>query len=293
MNKLFRCHSKPEDDLKAIGFSITHEIGSGTYAKVYKGLRATFGSECDIDQGTNVAVKVINRKTAPASFLRKFLPRELDVARKLDHRNVIKTILVRDVRTCDNIYIISELARTDLLEYMKLKGALRESLVRRLFYDLACGVHYMHSIKLVHRDIKCENCLIGYDGVLKLGDFGFARSLDENELSRTFCGSTVYAAPEILTAKFDYDPRYSDVWSCGIVLYAMFTAKMPFGRDMLNKFVKLKIVEVPIVPANISEMAVRVIRGILLFNPEQRLNLKVIAEKKHGWFSVNALNTTS
>ena len=117
--------------------------------------------------------------------MKKFLPRELDVARKLgtafhwltcwsssattsgaslsptsgkkplkDHRNVIKTLLIHDVRSSDNIYIISELARTDLLEYMKLKGALRETLVRRLFYDLASGVHYMHSINLVHRDIK-------------------------------------------------------------------------------------------------------------------------------------------
>ena len=71
-----------------------------------------------------------------------------------DHRNVIKTILIHDVRSSENIYIISELARTDLLEYMKLKGALRETLVRRLFYDLASGVQYMHSINLVHRDIK-------------------------------------------------------------------------------------------------------------------------------------------
>lgn len=293
MNKLFRKSTKPEDDLKSIGFSITHEIGSGTYAKVYRGMRDTFGGGSGIEQGTNVAVKVINRKTAPVSFLKKFLPRELDVARQLDHRNVIKTILIHDQRSNENIYIISELARTDLLEYMKLKGALRETLVRRLFYDLASGVNYMHSINLVHRDIKCENCLIGFDGVLKLGDFGFARSVERENLSRTFCGSTVYAAPEILTAKHEYDPRYSDTWSCGIVLYAMFTAKMPFGRDLLNKFVKLKIVEVPIVPANISEMAIRVIRGILLFNPEQRLKLNVIAEKKHEWFKVNALNTTS
>ena len=71
-----------------------------------------------------------------------------------DHRNVIKTILIHDQRSNESIYIISELARTDLLEYMKLKGALRETLVRRLFYDLASAVNYMHSINLVHRDIK-------------------------------------------------------------------------------------------------------------------------------------------
>ena len=71
-----------------------------------------------------------------------------------------------------------------------------------------------------------ENCLIGFDGVLKLCDFGFARTLDEGELSRTFCGSTVYAAPEVLSASEDYNPYFSDVWSCGIVLYAMFTAQV-------------------------------------------------------------------
>jgi len=277
--------------LKSIAVSITHEIGSGTYAKVYKGVRER--TDVTEEGAGHCAVKVINRKTAPTSFLKKFLPRELDVARKLDHRNVIKSFLIHDVRSSDFIFIISELARTDLLEYMKLKGALRETLVRRLFYDLASGVNYMHSINIVHRDIKCENCLIGYDGVLKLGDFGFARTFGDNDLSRTFCGSTVYAAPEILTAKADYNPRYSDVWSCGIVLYAMFTAKMPFGRELLNKFVKLQIVEVPVVPASISNMGIRVIRGILLFNPEHRLKLNLIAEKKHEWFSVNALNTTS
>ena len=111
-----------------------------------------------------------------------------------------------------------------------------------------------------------ENCLIGFDGVLKLGDFGFARSVEGESLSRTFCGSTVYAAPEILTAKNEYDPRYSDTWSCGIVLYAMFTAKMPFGRDLLNKFVKLKIVEgknyteqVPVVHSNVAHQYINTI----------------------------------
>ena len=106
--------------------------------------------------------------------------------------------------------------------------------------------------KMIFQRILSENCLIGYDGLLKLGDFGFARSIDDDELSRTYCGSTVYAAPEILTAKNPYDPRYADVWSCGIVLYAMLTAKMPFGRDLLNKIVKLRIVEGNCISHNLS-----------------------------------------
>jgi len=139
--------------------------------------------------------------------------------------------------------MISELAQRDLLEYIQLKGPIRETLVRRLFHDLACGLEYMHSLNIVHRDIKCENCFISFNGVLKLGDFGFARTIDGDELSRTFCGSTVYAAPEILAASEDYNAFYSDIWSCGIILYAMFTAKLPFNREKLNRFTEDQVVE--------------------------------------------------
>ena len=76
-----------------------------------------------------------------------------------------------------------------------------------------------------------ENCFIGFNGALKIGDFGFARITEEDELSRTFCGSTVYAAPEILAASDEYNAFYSDIWSCGIILYAMLTAKAGFQID--------------------------------------------------------------
>jgi len=289
MNKIFGAQSKLDDDLNTIGYSVSTEIGTGTYGKVYEGVRErTLAGDLSVSKGTLVAVKVIDRTTASATFLKKFLPRELEVVKQVDHKNIIKTFLVYDVGS--DIYIITELARTDLLDYIRFHGALRETLCRRLFYDLASGVEYMHSNNLVHRDIKCENCLIGYNGILKLGDFGFARSMEQDSLSSTFCGSTVYAAPEILIAGGAYDPRWVDSWSCGIVLYAMLTAKMPFSRNVLTKFVKYRYVEAPPIPTHITDMAISVIRGILLFNPDERLKLTVIAKKKHEWYSVNALN---
>lgn len=186
--------------------------------------------------------------------------------------------------------MISELAQRDLLEYIQLKGAIRETLVRRLFHDLASGLDYMHSINIVHRDIKCENCFISFNGSLKLGDFGFARTIEGDQLSSTFCGSTVYAAPEILASKEDYNAFYSDIWSCGIILYAMFTAKLPFNREKLIRFNEFRIVEVPKLTVKTSDMAVRLLRGILLFNPSDRLELKVITEKKHEWYRPNAIH---
>ena len=79
--------------------------------------------------------------------------------------------------------------------------------------------------------------------MLKLGDFGFARTMEKDELSQTFCGSTVYAAPEILAASEDYNAFYSDIWSCGIILYAMFTAKLPYTREQLKDFTQRHFVE--------------------------------------------------
>ena len=79
--------------------------------------------------------------------------------------------------------------------------------------------------------------------MLKLGDFGFARMMERDALSQTYCGSTTYCAPEVLTAAEDYDPYSSDIWSCGIVLYAMLTAKLPFSRDKLLEITKCQAVE--------------------------------------------------
>ena len=82
-----------------------------------------------------------------------------------------------------------------------IQGALRESLARRLFYELISGINHLHINHIVHRDIKCENLLITLDGTVKIADFGFARQLERGQcLSDTYCGSTAYTAPEILAA---------------------------------------------------------------------------------------------
>lgn len=267
--------------MKELGINLVAEIGSGTYATVYKGVFQRGESL------QNVAVKVINIKTAPKSFTDKFLAREIAAAQTVDHSHVIKFNMVEEGK--DHYYFVTELARTDLLEYLRLKGALRETLVRRLFYELSSGISYLHDLNIVHRDIKCENCLISMNGTLKVADFGFARSVGDNELCSTYCGSTVYAAPEILAAKEPYDPFLADTWSCGVVLYIMFTAKMPFSRENLNLFLKTKRVEVPRISNTVSEIGVKLLHGLLLFNPEQRYRLNKIAEKKHEWFTNTAL----
>ncbi|VDM48988.1 unnamed protein product [Toxocara canis] len=103
---------------------------------------------------------------------------------------------------------------------------------------------YLKSIKVAHRDLKCENILLDSCDNVKLCDFGFARTINNGELSSTFCGSRAYAAPEILR-QIPYDGFMVDVWSAAIVLYIMVTGVMPYNYDkprkMLNQQLKHKI----------------------------------------------------
>ena len=83
--------------------------------------------------------------------------------------------MVHEERLSEKIYIVSELAKTDLLEYLEVKGALRESVVRRLFYDLASGVNYMHTENVAHRDIKWLVKIARSNSEIKQSDFLFGR----------------------------------------------------------------------------------------------------------------------
>ena len=98
----------------------------------------------------------------------------------------------------------------------------------------------MHDNELVHRDIKCENLLITTEGTLKVADFGFARNFTIDDLSQTFCGSTAYTAPEVLTASGGYNAFLSDTWSCGIILFILLTGSMPFNKSNLHGIIKTK-----------------------------------------------------
>lgn len=86
----------------------------------------------------------------------------------------------------------------------------------------------MHRNRVAHRDLKPENILIDYDKQLKVIDFGLGSFYDEKNELKTFCGSPCYAAPEMVEAKKNYNPLNADIWSCGIILFAMLCGHLPF-----------------------------------------------------------------
>ena len=96
-------------------------------------------------------------------------------------------------------------------------------------------MEYLHSKNIAHRYLKCENVLLNGSFNVKIADFGFARTFEEgSEKSTTFCGSVMYAPPEVVHGN-PYDPKLADLWSLGVVLFIMLNKSMPFDDSSLRK----------------------------------------------------------
>ncbi|XP_077991390.1 testis-specific serine/threonine-protein kinase 2-like [Glandiceps talaboti] len=217
-----------DTELKKRGYVLGQLLGEGSYAKV----KSAFSEK----QKQRVAMKIINRKKAPRDFQKKFLPRELEIIRIVKHKNIVQVFEILEL--CGNIYISMEIAgHGDLLDYIKLRGAMKEDLARQMFREIIDAIKYCHEKHIIHRDLKCENILLDGQNHIKVTDFGFARQITQGELSKTFCGSAAYAAPEILQGIPYNGPSY-DMWSIGVILYIMVCGSMPYDDTNVKKMVK-------------------------------------------------------
>nr|XP_012234101.1 PREDICTED: testis-specific serine/threonine-protein kinase 3-like [Linepithema humile]XP_012234102.1 PREDICTED: testis-specific serine/threonine-protein kinase 3-like [Linepithema humile] len=217
---------KPEKKLTVLeshGYALGKTIGAGSYATVK--IAKSDRHECQ------VAVKIVSKFQAPGEYLTKFLPREIEVVKGLKHPHLIR--FLQAIETTHRVYIIMEYAQNgSLLDVIRHDTYIDEQRSRKWFRQLLEAIDYCHDHGIVHRDIKCENLLMDYHFNVKLSDFGFARGQmkpknGEWPLSTTYCGSYAYASPEILRG-IPYQPQLSDVWSMGVVLYAMVYGRLPF-----------------------------------------------------------------
>ncbi|XP_053672217.1 testis-specific serine/threonine-protein kinase 3 [Anopheles nili] len=219
--------------LEANGFFVQELIGRGTFSTVKKAYW--------LKKKKNVAIKIMSKSNTSDTFMLKYAPRELDIIRTVQHDNIIKFYEV--IETTMRFYIIMDYAeKGSLLNLLREKKTLAESRVRTYYSQLIDAIEYIHKAGIVHRDIKCENVVLDSQDHVKLIDFGFACRLWDQKtgqlnemkpyLSQTFCGSHAYASPEILVFK-PYNPIPADVWSSGVVLYALLFGRLPFtnGKD--------------------------------------------------------------
>lgn len=201
--------------------------------------------------------------------------------------------------TRPNIKLIPRYADNgDLLDFIKRNGVVPEQQSKLWFRQMASGLQYLHNKNIAHRDLKCENILLSRRFNVKLADFGFARFCVDAEgrrvLSQTYCGSAAYAAPEVVNGT-PYNPKLSDVWSLGIILFIMLNASMPFDDSNLRKLLKDQMTRNWVfrsrVRDTISSAAKSIVRHIL--EPDITLRLTLDRVIQHEWVRARKDRTSS
>ena len=150
------------------------------------------------------------------------------------------------------------------------------------FYQLINGLEYIHNLGIVHRDLKPENILLTKEHLLKIIDFGLSNYFKEGQkYLETPCGSPCYASPEMVSGK-SYDGFKIDIWSSGIILYAMLCGFLPF-EDKDNEILFEKILECKLeFPKYITDLSKDLIKRILVTDPNKRIDIPEI--KKHPFY---------
>lgn len=158
---------------------------------------------------------------------------------------------------------------------------LPENEARRFFQQIIAGVEYCHHHGVVHRDLKPENLLLDEEHNVKVADFGLSNSMDDGTFLRTSCGSPNYAAPEVISGYLYAGPEV-DVWSCGVILYALLCGSLPFDDESIATLFKKIKGGLYTLPTHLSELSRDIIPRMLVVDPLKRISIEEI--RKHPWF---------
>ncbi|KAK9470359.1 kinase-like domain-containing protein [Dipodascopsis tothii] len=271
-------------------------LGEGEFGKVKLGWRK------DGKQPEQVAIKLIKVESIPPKSSREAkFHREIFVLRHLRHPNIVR--LQEIIRNDRYIGIVLEYASGgELFDHILSHKYLKDSSACRLFAQLVSGVDYLHSKGIVHRDLKLENLLLDRHKNIIITDFGFANVFNPDDIMKgrhqadlmaTSCGSPCYAAPELVVSDGKYAGRKVDVWSCGVILYAMLAGYLPFDDDPENpngsNITQLYkyIISTPLTfPEYVKPMPRDLLRRILVPDPAARADLLEV--RAHSWLLPHA-----
>ena len=171
----------------------------------------------------------------------------------------------------------------ELFEYIVKQKKIREKEACKFFQQLVAGVEYINKLNVVHRDLKPENLLLDHKQNIKIVDFGLSNTYKVGELLKTACGSPCYAAPEMIAGK-KYEGLKADLWSCGVILFAMICGYLPFEDSNTNTLYKKILAGDYLFPKFISNDARDLIKSVLNVNPDNRFSIEEI--RKHSFFSL-------
>ncbi|XP_029583053.1 serine/threonine-protein kinase BRSK2 isoform X4 [Salmo trutta] len=229
--------------------------------------------------GQKVAIKIVNREKLSESVLMK-VEREIAILKLIEHPHVLK---LHDVYENNKyLYLVLEhVSGGELFDYLVKKGRLTPKEARKFFRQIISALDFCHSHSICHRDLKPENLLLDEKNNIRIADFGMASLQVGDSLLETSCGSPHYACPEVIRGE-KYDGRRADVWSCGVILFALLVGALPFDHDNLRQLLEKVKSGVFHMPHFIPPDCQALLKGMIQVNPDKRLTLEAI--QKHSWY---------
>nr|ANC68278.1 CBL-interacting protein kinase 4 [Dendrobium officinale] len=249
-------------------------LGQGTFAKVYYA-KNVITNQC-------VAIKMIDKGKAFRAGLMDQIKREISIMRLVRHPNIVHFYEV--MATKNKIYFVMEYAKGGELFNKIAKGRLEKDVAGKYFQQLISAVEFCHNRGVYHRDLKPENLLLDEAGNLKLSDFGLSALVEskrQDGLLHTTCGTPAYVAPEVIGRK-GYDGAKADIWSCGVILYVLLAAYLPFhDTNLMEMYRKIEKAEFRC-PYWFPTKARKLLSKILDPNPSTRI--PIVKIMSHSWF---------
>ncbi|OHT09565.1 CAMK family protein kinase [Tritrichomonas foetus] len=253
------------------GYQMRGTVGDGAFSVVKLAMH--------IESKKYYACKIVPKARISTDNLRERFEIEIHVNQQLRHPGIVA--LYDLMKDDNNYYLIMEFCPNgELFQYIVDRTHLKEEEAKPLIRQVLETLQYIHSMNISHRDLKPENLLIDQFGRIKFSDFGLSRFIPESGLVDTPCGSPCYASPECISGR-PYNGKTTDVWSCGVILYAMLTGQLPWTkRNQTQLFAQIKKGEY-VIPNFLSDNCRNFIKGLMTVDIVERLTIEQALE--HPW----------
>uniref|UniRef100_A0AAQ5Z7Q4 non-specific serine/threonine protein kinase n=1 Tax=Amphiprion ocellaris TaxID=80972 RepID=A0AAQ5Z7Q4_AMPOC len=236
-----------------------------------------------LGKGTFGKVILVREKASGTYYAMKILKKEViiakdEVAHTLTESRVLKntrhpflTSLKYSFQTKDRLCFVMEYVNGgELFFHLSRERVFSEDRTRFYGAEIVSALDYLHSAKIVYRDLKLENLMLDKDGHIKITDFGLCKEgITDTATMKTFCGTPEYLAPEVLEDN-DYG-RAVDWWGLGVVTYEMMCGRLPFYNQDHEKLFELILMEEIKFPRTLSADAKSLLSGLLIKDPNKRL----------------------
>ena len=256
---------------KQIGnYLLLKPIGKGTFSSVYLSLH--------IPTHITVAIKILEKSKIQDQTDIERIRREITILKQTHHPHI--PTLYETISYKQHLFIVMQyIAGGDLFDYIYNENKLPEQTACMIFKQLISCIDYISKIGICHRDIKPENILLNESKThITLIDFGLSNYCNDNMKLNSSCGSPCYASPEMISGNA-YDGVKHDIWSTGVVLYAMLCGYLPFGEDD-NDLLFQKIVNCEVeYPEFLEEDAKMLMKKILVKDCDERITIAEIKEE--------------